>query len=95
VGFEPKIPVSERAKTVRALDRAVTVIGFHGKYWSENFKGRDNLKELGTDKKNMKIYLKAIYNKGVDWIQQDQDRVKWSTFGKQVVDFRIYKQGIY
>jgi hypothetical protein len=30
VGFEPTIPVFERAKTVRALDRAATVIGFNG-----------------------------------------------------------------
>jgi hypothetical protein len=28
VGFEPTIPVFERAKTVHALDRAATVIGF-------------------------------------------------------------------
>jgi hypothetical protein len=28
VGFEPKIPVFERAKTVHALDRAATVIGY-------------------------------------------------------------------
>jgi hypothetical protein len=27
LGFEPTIPVFERAKTVHALDRAVTVIG--------------------------------------------------------------------
>jgi hypothetical protein len=27
VGFEPTIPVFERAKTVHALDRAVTVVG--------------------------------------------------------------------
>jgi hypothetical protein len=27
VGFEPTIPVFERAKTVHALDRAATVIG--------------------------------------------------------------------
>jgi hypothetical protein len=27
VGFEPTIPVFKRAKTVRALDRAATVIG--------------------------------------------------------------------
>jgi hypothetical protein len=26
-GFEPKIPVFERGKTVHALDRAATVIG--------------------------------------------------------------------
>jgi hypothetical protein len=29
VGFEPTIPVFEGAKTVHALDRAVTVIGFN------------------------------------------------------------------
>jgi hypothetical protein len=28
VGFEPTIPMFERAKTVHALDRAVTVIGY-------------------------------------------------------------------
>jgi hypothetical protein len=28
VGFEPNAPVFERAKTVHALDRAATVIGF-------------------------------------------------------------------
>jgi hypothetical protein len=27
MGFEPKIPVFERAKTVHALDRGTTVIG--------------------------------------------------------------------
>jgi hypothetical protein len=29
VGFEPTIPASERAKTVHALDRTATVIGWH------------------------------------------------------------------
>jgi hypothetical protein len=29
VGFEPKIPAFERAKTVHALDRAATVIGWN------------------------------------------------------------------
>jgi hypothetical protein len=32
VGFEPTIPVFERAKTVHALDRAVTAIGNISKY---------------------------------------------------------------
>jgi hypothetical protein len=30
--FEPTTPVFERAKTVYALDRAATVIGFRGGY---------------------------------------------------------------
>jgi hypothetical protein len=32
VGFEPTIPVFERAKTVHALDRAATVIGYASPY---------------------------------------------------------------
>jgi hypothetical protein len=32
VGFEPTIPVFERAKTVHALDGATTVIGFVNYY---------------------------------------------------------------
>jgi hypothetical protein len=32
VGFEPMIPAFERAKTVHALDRAATVIGFSSIY---------------------------------------------------------------
>jgi hypothetical protein len=28
MGFEPTVPVSERAKTVHALDRLATVTGF-------------------------------------------------------------------
>jgi hypothetical protein len=35
VGFEPTIPVLERAKTVHALDRAVTVIGRKVSYMGE------------------------------------------------------------
>jgi hypothetical protein len=32
VGFEPTIPVFERAKPVHALDRALTVIGYICEY---------------------------------------------------------------
>jgi hypothetical protein len=32
VGFEPTIPVFERAKTVHACDHAATVIGISKKY---------------------------------------------------------------
>jgi hypothetical protein len=35
VGFEPKIPVLERAKTVHALDHAATVIGIIRPRWME------------------------------------------------------------
>jgi hypothetical protein len=33
VGFEPTIPVFERAKTVHALDRAATVIAYYYYYY--------------------------------------------------------------
>jgi hypothetical protein len=36
VGFEPTIPVFERAKTVHALDRAVTVMGTREIYRHKN-----------------------------------------------------------
>jgi hypothetical protein len=35
VGFEPTIPVFERAKTVHASDRAATVIGSHSTEFRE------------------------------------------------------------
>jgi hypothetical protein len=36
VGFETMIPVSERAKTVHALDRAATVMGRIERYMVKN-----------------------------------------------------------
>jgi hypothetical protein len=38
VGFEPTIPVSERPKTVQALDRAATVIRLLPKLLTKNMK---------------------------------------------------------
>jgi hypothetical protein len=40
VGFEPMISVFERAKTVHALDRAVTVISFHVHYTTRKLSSR-------------------------------------------------------
>jgi hypothetical protein len=39
VGFEPTIPVFERAMTVQALDSAATVIGYTQAYSSLNITG--------------------------------------------------------
>jgi hypothetical protein len=36
VGFEPTIPVFERAKMVHSLDRAATVIGTSSSYRKDN-----------------------------------------------------------
>jgi hypothetical protein len=46
VGFEPTISVLERAKTVRALDRAATAIGKTVK-GGKGIKWRDKYKETG------------------------------------------------
>jgi hypothetical protein len=48
VGFEPTIPVFERAKTVHALDRAATVIGCR-KYSQWIYRGSKKI-HLKTDK---------------------------------------------
>jgi hypothetical protein len=34
MGFKPTIPVFERAKTIHALDREATVIGFYMNYYT-------------------------------------------------------------
>jgi hypothetical protein len=41
VGFEPTIPVFERAKAVHALDRAATVIGEDDEYAGEKCNEND------------------------------------------------------
>jgi hypothetical protein len=45
-GFEPTIPVFERAKTVHDLDRAATVIGKELHYVSQYFRFRKENKKL-------------------------------------------------
>jgi hypothetical protein len=58
VGFEPTTPVFERAKTVHALDRAVTVIGNVG-CCSPKFSGNVDLTFL--DKLNNALSLKRNF----------------------------------
>jgi hypothetical protein len=55
VGFEPTIAVLERAKTVRALDRAATAIGqLTFEEWNEGIPERQNQWAL-TSSKNKNI----------------------------------------
>jgi hypothetical protein len=50
----------------------------HTKFWSENPKGRDKLENLSIDgKENIKINLKGIGWKCVDWIHLAQNRDPW------------------
>jgi hypothetical protein len=46
VGFEPTIPVFERAKTVHALDRATTMIDYNIQYWGIYMDGRMDEDEI-------------------------------------------------
>jgi hypothetical protein len=46
VGFEPTIPVFERAKIAHALDRAANVIGSHPRYISEIEKNKTKLRDF-------------------------------------------------
>jgi hypothetical protein len=46
VGFEPKIPASERATIVHALDRAATVTTFWGMLANINFSRKVLLHEI-------------------------------------------------
>jgi hypothetical protein len=58
VGFEPTIPVFERAKTVHALDRAATVIGFlmlHYTIYSRDTNPQTQVEDLEN-------YITALHN---------------------------------
>jgi hypothetical protein len=46
LGFEPTKPVSERAETVHALDRAATVIGTANLFESHHLKGRITVRRI-------------------------------------------------
>jgi hypothetical protein len=47
------------------------------KFWLEDFKGRDHLEELDVYDLNIRIDLRKIEWKCVDWINLDQDRDQW------------------
>jgi hypothetical protein len=54
VGFEPTIPVFERAKTVHALDRAATVIGKE-RFCDDQIKERGDVCNSMGDLRNRSI----------------------------------------
>jgi hypothetical protein len=66
VGFEPTIPVFERAKTVHALDGATTVIG--RQRWVNNIK--IGLKEILYD------YVKNFNVNEIPNFERAQDRLE-------------------
>jgi hypothetical protein len=61
----------------------------HTKMWSENLKGRDHSEDLGVDGKiNIRVGLRDIGWKGVDWMYLGQDMNKWRTFVNTVMNLR-------
>jgi hypothetical protein len=56
----------------------------------ENLKRRDRLGDVGLDGRiTLKLILKIIGCKFVDWIHMDQDRIKWRAFLKTIMKFRV------
>jgi hypothetical protein len=57
VAFEPKIPVSEQAKTVHALDRSATVIGKLRNYTFDT--NEKIITSLPANKKIVQVQIKT------------------------------------
>jgi hypothetical protein len=61
VGFEPTIPVFERAKTVHALDRSATVVGGFCTYKYINM-----INVVGYDCDSINYEFQANISKGIN-----------------------------
>jgi len=59
------------------------------KLWSEILKGKDRLKGLGIDGKNIGTDLREMCCEGVDWIRLDQDRNQWRALVNAVMGLRV------
>jgi hypothetical protein len=46
----------------------------HGKFWSEDLKGRDHWEDLGVNGKNIRMVHRERGWEGVDWMHVAQDR---------------------
>jgi hypothetical protein len=60
VGFEPTIPVFQRAKTVHALDRAVTMIGIRRYSLTQRQSRQTNYKEINKCEVKVEILSYGI-----------------------------------
>jgi hypothetical protein len=60
VGFEPTIPVFERAKTVHVLYRAGTAIGLKGDTVGKIFSFGDEQQQIMHDVKSFSLLTKSI-----------------------------------
>jgi hypothetical protein len=63
VGFEPTISVLERAKTVRALDRAATVIGTFLENEKLKWKVVTRMPSISKGATEIKLYAFTVFTK--------------------------------
>jgi hypothetical protein len=66
----------------------------HTVFWLENLKGRDHSEDLGIDGDNIRMDVREIGWKGVDWLHLDQDRDQWLAVMNTIMNVRVpYKAG--
>jgi hypothetical protein len=73
------------------MGRACTTLGeMHTKLLSENLTGRGHSEDLGVDgENNIRMDLREIGWKDVDWIHLAQDRDQWRVVVNTVTNLRI------
>jgi hypothetical protein len=57
--------------------------------WWRNLKERDHWEDLGVNGRTVKIDLKEIGHKGVDWIDLFQEGDNWPAVVSTVMNFRV------
>jgi hypothetical protein len=68
-----------------AWERGETCTGF----WWESPKGNDHLKDQGVDGRRIKMDLREIGWRGVEWIHLAQDRDRWLAVVNAVMNLRV------
>jgi len=55
----------------------------------EELKGREHLKNLGVDGNNIRMDLREIGWKDMDWMYLDQDRDQWRALMNTEINFQV------
>jgi hypothetical protein len=55
----------------------------------ENLKGKDNLEDLGVDGKIIRMDIREVEWKNVDWIHLAQDKGQWRAVVNTVMNLRV------
>jgi hypothetical protein len=84
VGFEPKTPVFERAKTVHALDRAAAVIGISSVTKTVMIRNTESIKTVGSSTLQVTIFLYQ-YVCTMHLNHKKQPKIIWTNAGYEVL----------